>query len=249
MTLSFYNKNNTAVVIPAYCEEATIGPLVAAARRYVARVIVVDDGSRDGTAAVASAHGAALIRHGHNCGKAAALTTGCRYALALGAAAVITLDGDGQHDPGDIPAFLAAANCYPDRIVLGARRSCDRGRPRHRYIANRIADFWVSWAAGRCIVDSQCGFRLYPRALLCEFERKAARSRGFAYESEVLIEAVRAGLGVASMPVAALYPRYIRPSHFRPGADILCIMAMVSRKLIGRGLYLPGLYNSLRWRK
>ena len=120
--------------------------------------MVVDDGSSDGTAERLTARRSPLLRHPVNRGKAAGLRTAFQHAVALGAACVVTIDGDGQHQARDTAKLLAVWRCHPDRLVIGARLD-DRARlPRLRYFGNRTACFWISWAAGHPIADTQSGF-------------------------------------------------------------------------------------------
>lgn len=241
------NPDKIAVVIPAYNEAGGIVALVKRVLQQVPLVIVVDDGSRDDTVALLAAMPVTLLRHGENLGKGAALASGFRAALAAGARRIITLDGDGQHRPEDIPRLVARARQLPGTIVIGSRAADRDAFPRSRYIANRIADFWISWAAGQNIDDSQSGFRVYPREVL---ERITADPRRrFVYESELLIDAVRRGARTDALPIPAIYDaRALRPSHFRPVADIAAIVIMLAGKLLFRGLYPLGLCTMLRER-
>ncbi len=236
-------------VIPAYNEASTIAAVAGAARPHVDRVIVVDDGSTDGTVTALEGMDVDVLRHGVNRGKAAALWHGMERALAQGAAAVITLDGDGQHDPAEIPALVTAWRAQPDRLVIGARLK-GRGRtPPIRLFGNRMADFWISWASGQHIRDSQSGFRLYPGGLLAKIRLPHHRAHSFVFESEVLIEAEQLGHRASIVPIQCIYPENRRPSHYRPTIDTLRIIAMVARRLIGRGMRPAGLLRSLGWIK
>ena len=233
-----------AVVIPAFNETTTIRQVAAGALAQADRVIVVDDGSTDGTGAALAGLPLTLLTQPCNSGKAAALWRGMRCALEAGADAIVTLDGDGQHQPADIPRLLAAHR--PDRVVVGARLH-ERARiPTARYRANRFANFWIAWAAGCPVADSQSGFRVYPAALLRTLAPRTHRAAGFVFESEVLIAAGRRGLKIVAVPVAAIYQPGARASHFRPVADIARIVRMVAWQLVSRGLCLPGLVRSLR---
>jgi glycosyltransferase involved in cell wall biosynthesis len=154
--------NNTlAVVIPAYNEARTIADVAQRALAQIEQVIIVDDGSDDAT--VEQLHGmpVTVLRHTANQGKAASLWTGMQHALTLGADAVITLDGDGQHRPEEIPRLLAAAQ-NPTAIIIAARLKGRTQVPRARRFANGMADFWIAWAAGYPLHDTQSGFRCYP---------------------------------------------------------------------------------------
>lgn len=221
------------VVIPAYGEAATIGPIVRDCRERADGVIVVDDGSRDDTAALAGAAGALVLRNPRNLGKGASLQRGMAAALAQGAALVATLDGDGQHRPEDLPLLLARSRTAPGCIVIGSRRADGQNAPRARFVANRIADFWISWAARHPVEDSQSGFRVYPAALLQALAGRQRMARGFAFESEILIEAGRLGVPTVGVPIPAIYGAALRrPSHFRPVADIARIVGVVALKLL-----------------
>jgi glycosyltransferase involved in cell wall biosynthesis len=235
-----------AVVIPAYNESATIRDVAVRAWRRVPRVIVVDDGSEDGTAAVMEDLPVTLLRHPRNLGKASSLWCGMELALQEGATAVITLDGDGQHAPEEIPRLIAMHRRYPRSIVVGSRLHDKHKIPRARYYANRMANFWIAWAAGHHIPDSQSGFRLYPAEVLRLVPVAHGPAAGFVFESEILIEAGRRGMRSMAVPVTAIYGRHLRASHFRQVADIARITRMVAWKLLSRGLDLPGLIRSLR---
>jgi glycosyltransferase involved in cell wall biosynthesis len=237
------------VVIPAYNEARTLADVVARARAAAPCVVVVDDGSTDGTAAIAAdlaaRPGVKALRHARNLGKGAALLTGIRDALAAGARRIVTLDADGQHRPEDVAALVAAARRQPAAIVVGSRRADGhRHAPRARYWANRTADFWISWAAGRRIEDTQSGFRLYPASVIRDLLARLGDRRGFVLESELLIEAGRAEVAITAVPIPALYGTVTqRASHFRPLRDIPPIVAMVAAKLVRSGLYPRGLWR------
>lgn len=234
------------VVIPAYNEGATVRDVAARARRYCNNVIVVDDGSTDGSVEALAGLDITLLRNEQNRGKADSLWRGFQQALAMGAAAVITLDADGQHTPEEIPSFITGALHDPDAFLIGTRRSMQRKCSRWRYLANRVADFWISWAAGRSIEDSQSGFRLYPTRLLRTVTLKHGLKQSFVFESEVLIEAGRGGVQCLHIPVTVTPRTGPRPSHFRPVWDIARIARMVAWKILQRGLYLRGLLASIR---
>jgi glycosyltransferase involved in cell wall biosynthesis len=233
------------VVIPAYNEAATIRDVASRAVRQIKHVIVVDDGSTDGTAETLADLPVAVLRNPTNCGKAASLWRGFQQALAAGVSGVVTLDGDGQHSPEDIPRLLAEAAVHPDHVIIGARRRDQRRAAFWRYAANRAADFWISWAAGHPFADSQSGFRVYPASLLSRVQIEHGKVRSFVFESEILIEAARSGHRSLAVPIEALHPPGRRPSYFRPVLDIARIVRMVGWKLISRGMCPIGLYRSL----
>ena len=241
-----FGPQKLSVVIPAFNEARTIEDIVGRALSVVEDVIVVDDGSTDGTADLASAFPVTVLRHQRNEGKGASLIDGFRTALEHGADAVITLDGDGQHPSERIPDLVDRARSAPGCIVVGSRLHDRAAFPPARYRANRIANFWISWASGHLIDDSQCGFRLYPREALEAIRVERPPKAGFVFESEALIDAARAGHRTVSVPIPALYGDHTqRPSHFRPVRDILAIVLMVAGKLFARGMYPHGLVRSL----
>jgi glycosyltransferase involved in cell wall biosynthesis len=239
-------QDEAAVVIPAYDEADTIADVARRARAQLRRVIVIDDGSTDGTAERLQGLDVTVLRNGENCGKAVSLWRGMQKALADGADAVITLDADGQHRPEDIPQLLEQARRHPGLLIVASRLRRVEAPPPLRLFANRCANFWISWASGYRIHDTQSGFRLYPAALLQRLPAPRGRSSGFVFESEVLIEA--AWQGVLSLPVIidSIYPKASRPSHYRPALDTLRIAQMVALRLLRRGLYPVGLWRSLQ---
>lgn len=228
------------VVIPAYNEAATIRDVAERARRYCDDVIVVDDGSRDGTAQALAGLPVRVLCNAENQGKAAALWRGAQEALRAPRDAIVTLDGDGQHAPEDIPRLLAEAQRSPGAIVIGARLADRRAIPTARYVANRIAAFWISWACGQRLTDSQSGFRVYPAALFRRLSIPHGHGRGFVFESEILIEAARLGNRCVLVPIAAVYRPGMRASHFRPVLDVLRITRMIAWKILSRGFYPQG---------
>lgn len=237
---------NIAAVIPAHNEAATIADIVRRAQQQVDWVIVVDDGSSDDTAAQAGAAGAVVLRQPDNQGKGASLWRGMQYAVKRDATVVITLDADGQHQPEDIPKLLAAQQRWPNRLIIAARLERRAAAPWLRRFANGVADFWVSWAAGCPIPDTQSGFRLYPAAFLRQADGPQAKRRGFAFESALLIQAGRRRCYPQVVTIEALYPAQARPSHYRPWRDTLRIVSLVAWSLFQHGMYPLGLLRSLR---
>jgi glycosyltransferase involved in cell wall biosynthesis len=240
------------IVIPALNEAVTIAEVVRQCYAVVDSpcVIVVDDGSHDDTAVIAAQNGATVLRHNANQGKGASLMDGMRAAVAGGATAVVTLDGDGQHRPQDLPRLLASSHTWPEHIVIGSRRASGTAAPRSRRIANRVADFWVSWAARHPIDDSQSGFRVYPKRVLSLISAQPSLAHGFAFESEILIEAGRAGIHTVAVDIPTIYGSVLqRRSHFRPVADITKIVLMVGGKLLAWNMDPIGLWRALTLRR
>ena len=236
----------SAVVIPAYNEVRTIRDIAQRALAQSPLVIVVDDGSTDGTATALEDLPVIVLRNDGNRGKAASLRYGANEAIKRGACAIVTLDGDGQHCPEDIPLLVHAYLAAPGCIVIGSRLHARHEIPPARYWANRFANFWISWAAGYAIADSQSGFRIYPVALFSQAKVNYGEAASFVFESEILIEASRLGVQARCVPINVIYSTRARASHFRPIVDIARIVRMVAWRLLARGLYLQGLFRSLK---
>lgn len=221
------------VVIPALNEGPRLAHVVASVVARGLPVVVVDDGSSDGSTARGFGPWVEVLRHPHRLGKGEALKTGFRRAGARGARAVMTMDGDGQHSAEDIPALLAAERAYPGRIVIGARLRSREQQPTLRRFGNEVADWAISWAAGQAVADSQSGHRIYPRRAL----ELAARSPagGFAFEADVLIRAAREGIGWVLVPIAARYAFERRASHFAPIQDVVRIVRVVASRILRDG--------------
>lgn len=234
------------IAIPAFNEARTIRGLARKALALCPRVIVVDDGSTDTTLQELEDLPLTVLRQPSNRGKAAALRLAFAEARRLGASCVLTLDGDGQHDPDDAPALLRARRNHPDRLIVGSRLHDKAQFPLARWRANRFACFWISWAAGHPIADSQSGFRVYPAAVLGIATGDKVRGNGFTFESEILIEAADQGIQTLAVAIPGRYPPNARPSHFRPVADIAKIVLMVATRLLKKGLYPAGLWHSLQ---
>lgn len=233
-----------AIVIPAYNEQATIHDIASRALAISPRVIVVDDGSADDTVAALADLPVTLIRHESNKGKAASLWDGITRARQNQVKYIITLDGDGQHAPEDIPRLLAKLEAHPNHIIIGARLADKSAIPAKRYYANRIANFWLAWAAGYPLSDSQSGFRIYPAHLFDNLSISISKRSSFVFESEILIKAAQRGIYSTAVAIPAVYAQAARPSHFRGVRDITLITLMVARSLLARGLYLQGLFRS-----
>lgn len=233
------------IAIPAYNEARTIRTITKDALAICPNVIVVNDGSSDGTATELQDLPVTLITHPINRGKAACIRTAFTHALSMDARCVITLDGDGQHDPADAAGLFAAWQRQPDHIAIGSRLHDRAQFPLARYYANRFACFWISWAAGHPIADSQSGFRIYPRQVMAPALDGRVRGHGFTFESEILIEAAQQGCLTLAMSIPGSFPENARPSHFRPVVDVVKIVVMVAGRLLRQGMSPLGLWRSL----
>jgi glycosyltransferase involved in cell wall biosynthesis len=227
-----------AVLIPAYQAAPWLGDVVARVRALAAppHVLVVDDGSRDATAQVAREAGVQVLSFAGNRGKGAALRAG--FGALREFDAVITLDADGQHPPECIPAFERAAADGAD-VVLGARER-SAAMPGARRFANALSSSWASAIAGRTIRDSQCGYRLFRRAVL---ERTPLSSGRYEVESEMVVRAARLGFRFADVLIPTVYAG---ESHLTVVRDVPRIVTMMLRLTLERVVPPPELRRALR---
>lgn len=207
-------------VIPAYNEAEHIAQVVRSTRHFI-RVLVVDDGSTDDTAQLAAAAGAEVLRQSPNHGKGAALRAGFLYALELGCEAVITLDGDGQHDPREIRKFLSMYAVRSPDLIIGQRDFSQM--PLSRRIANTTGRWLLSWAMHRPIPDNQSGYRM----LSCNLMMKLLESTesGFEFEVEMLVTCLKQHFDLEWVQISTIYAG--ESSHIQPLAHISNFMRMV----------------------
>lgn len=213
---------NIMVIIPAYNAAAALPGVLRGVLEHCRRddVVVVDDGSADGTAGVAARSGVRVLRSPRNEGKGSALARGFALAIAGGSDAVVTLDADGQHPPRTIADLVRrAADGDCDIVIASRRRGFAAMRP-ERALSNRLTTLVVSLLAGARIEDSQCGCRLVRTRLL---RRLSPSAGGFQAESELLIQAGRLGarIGHVDCPVVAATSSHI--GHLRDTARFLAL--------------------------
>jgi len=211
------------IAIPCYQGERTVGEVVRGARASGLPVVVVDDGSADRSSQVAEEAGALVLRHPANQGKGAALQTAFGYATRAGFRALLSMDADGQHDPGEIERLVAAHRETPRAVVVGVRSFAPEDMPRRSRIGNTISTWWISKFAGRAFADTQSGFRVYPRAL---FAAAPLRSTRFETETELLLVAAKMGLPLVEVPITTLYGPD-RVTHFHGLRDTLRVIRLV----------------------
>lgn len=193
----------SCVLIPSFNEEKTIGNIVKEITSAGLDVIVVDDGSMDGTGKAAAENGAIIMRNRENLGKGASLKYGFRYILEKSNFdAVITMDADGQHNPNDIQKLISRADETTDDIIMGNRMSFTKNMPLVRRATNLFMSFLLSAICKQRIPDTQCGFRLIKRKVL---EKIKLKSDNYDLESEILIKASRAKFKIGSVPVETIY--------------------------------------------
>ncbi len=213
-----------AVAIPAYEAVHSIQAVVQRARAVLADVLVIDDGSHDGTAEAARAAGADVHVFPVNRGKGAALGAAFEILFSRGFTAVVTVDADGQHLPEEIPRLLASASDAD--LVLGTRDHLFAEMGTVRRLSNCLSSGAISWAAGQNFSDVQTGFRLYTRRLI---EQTGFPESGFEAESAVVVRAVRHGMRVAVTPIRLGNADGRGTSHYRPVTDSVRIAAGVLR--------------------
>jgi len=216
------------IVIPALNAALTIGEVVRGCHEHGrgAPVVVVNDGSTDGTGDAAREAGATVLVHAENRGKGAALKTGFAHALDLDVDAVVTLDADAQHRPSDLPLFMDQAEQTGADLLIGSRRHLFAEMVGRRRGANTFSAWAISHAAGVTVGDSQSGYRVYGARLLREV---SIETNGFDAESEVIVRAGRRGYLIASIPIGLGFVDGRSTSHYRAVADTVRIAKTVAR--------------------
>lgn len=222
-------ENEVCAIIPTYQNAKTLLQVVADVHRVVDTVIVVDDGSNDGTAALldkatGNERPEKVLTHPKNCGKGAALKTGLTYARQQGFRYAVTVDADGQHRADDIPALLKAVEEEPDALAIGSRGLQHENMPAKSTFANRFSNFWFALQTLQRLPDTQSGLRVYPLRYLHGLHWMSAR-----YEAELtlLVFSAWAGVKLLPVPVSVYYPpRDQRVTHFRPGRDFTRISVL-----------------------
>lgn len=209
-------------LIPAWNEERHISSVVQRTRRQLP-LLVVDDGSTDATAERAAAAGATVLKHRTNRGKGSALITGFEWVREQGFEACITLDADAQHNPEEIPKFLAAYQDGAGDLIIGRRDFSKMPFPNR--LANPIGSWLLSKALRANIFDNQSGFRLHTRRLLEQLELE---STGFELEVEVIVQAVCKGLPIGWVDIETIYHGE-KESYFHPYHDSVRFLGMVRK--------------------
>ena len=206
-------------IIPAYNEERFIGSVVLKVRQHAASVIVVDDGSTDGTAEIAESAGAIVVKHAENKGKGAALNTGFQRARQLKPEVLVLLDADGQHLPEEVPLLIAPVLRGEADIVIGSRYLQKRSRvPAHRVWGHRAFNWLTNVISGTQITDSQSGYRAFSARAL---ELVSFNSESFSVESEMQLLARQHNLRLAEVSVTIRYPDRPKRSVIAHGLTVL----------------------------
>lgn len=217
-----------AALIPAYREERFIADVVRRTRAQLETVLVVDDGSADGTATQAREAGAEVITHAENQGKGAAVQTGLRALLDRDFDYFLMLDGDGQHLPEEIPRFLESARSGA-KLLVGNRMTEIGEMPIHRLMTNRFMSSQISLLCGQPVADTQCGFRMIHRDLA---PLLLGGVGGFDYETEMLILAAWRGERIVSVPVSTVYGDEVSSIH--PVPDAIRFFKLMARYWVRR---------------
>lgn len=224
------NSDKLFIVIPAFNEEKVIRSVVQEIRcSGYENIIVVDDGSDDNTYQEAEKAGVVAVKHFLNRGKGAAVKTGIEAAKILGADTIITMDGDGQHNPQDISKMLKLIGEGSD-VVLGTRLKNPKGMPMYKIIANYLGNFFTYIVFGLWVTDSQSGFRAYSKKAINLIDTKTDR---YEYDSEVIREVYRHKLEYAEIPIEVRYTEYSMSKknkmNFKNGVKTLIKMAISNR--------------------
>lgn len=189
-------------IIPAYNEEDALADVIAKTSQYVDKVIVVNDGSDDKTAEIAIEAGAELINHILNLGKGESLKSG--FKAAGDDSIIVTIDGDGQHNPDEIPILLKPIIEDGADFVNGSRylNGPEENTPAYRRVGQKVLDIATYISAGIKVTDSQSGFRAFSSRAKDVFR---FNDTGFAIESEMLADAAEAGLKIVEVPITVRY--------------------------------------------
>jgi glycosyltransferase involved in cell wall biosynthesis len=214
-------------VIPAFNEAGSILEVIKGVQGFGVEVIVVDDGSSDETSLIAERQGAHIVRHGKRSGKGMSLRDGFSYAVDKEYDLVFTIDGDGQHDPSDIPMFLDKFQKLHADVVIGNRMSDPANMPFIRIITNKFMSRAISMICHQHIPDTQCGYRLFTRQAISNIDIK---SRKFEIESEILVKLSRQGLRIDSVPIKSIYAG--ETSKIRPMRDSLRFIRFMARAMV-----------------
>jgi glycosyltransferase involved in cell wall biosynthesis len=222
---------NIGVIIPVYNVGVLLEDVLSKVLAYVSpnRIYVIDDGSTDNSADIALKAGVGLIRHEINSGKGEALKSGFKRILEDALDGVITLDGDGQHDPAFIPDFIETAESSSSELVLGVRRFRIGEMPLDRIFSNRTTSLIVSLLSGKKVPDSQCGYRLIRSSVL---KGLTLKSSYYETETELLVRAAWKGCKIEFCPVSITYSG--EPSHIHRLRDTVCFCRLIVRLILER---------------
>jgi glycosyltransferase involved in cell wall biosynthesis len=215
------------IVIPVYNHAGTLREVVIRALDVCSDILVVDDGSVDGSAKAVRDLPVRFIRHEQNRGKGVAIRTAAEEARRLGMSHIITVDADGQHDPADVSRLIPVIRENPLAIVVGNRIFDSKNVPFSSRFGRSFSNFWVRVQTGCSLKDTQSGFRAYPVIL---FEWLKLHDKRYSFEVEVLVKAAWAGIALKEVDISVHYPEPSkRISHFRPFMDNLALTILNTR--------------------
>jgi len=223
----------TMAAIPAYNEAMSIASVVQRTLKHVDIVVVIDDGSLDRTSELARAAGADVVRHAENRGKAGGIMSAISVASRRDVDYLILLDGDGQHDPDDIPRLLEPLRGGEGDIVIGSRFLDIRNPiPFYRTIGQRVLNVATHAGSGLRCSDSQCGFRALNRSAYSALALRETFLHGLAVESEMQFQAADAGLRLREVPIFVSYDEKARRSPIKHGFGVLYrVVALTGRRV------------------
>ncbi len=213
-------------LIPVYNEEKSINEVIQSLPGNKKDIIIVDDGSIDRTLEIAEKAGVTLLKHKQNMGKGYAHRTGFNYGLEQKYDYLITLDGDGQHNPKEISRFIERIEDKKEDIIVGVRKRSPLNMPFIRYCTNLTTSFVVSFLANCTIKDSQCGYRAISTRILKNIPLTTCN---FQTESEILIKAARSGYRIGEVPISTIYRE--EKSKINPILDTLRFILLVFRSI------------------
>ncbi|HPA56886.1 MAG TPA: DUF2062 domain-containing protein [bacterium] len=206
------------VIIPTYNNSGTLSSIISGVLKFTDSVIVVNDGSTDGTSDILKQfQDITVVTHEVNKGKGIALRTGFKKAVELDLDYAVTIDSDGQHNPEDLPNFIEKIEKEPGSLIVGARNMEQSTVPGKSSFGHKFSNFWYKVETGIDLPDTQSGYRLYPVKKLKDIRYITNR---FEFEIEVIVRAAWTGIRVTHVPVSVIYfPKETRVSHFRPVRD------------------------------
>jgi glycosyltransferase involved in cell wall biosynthesis len=225
------------IVIPVYNHAGTLRDVVTRALDVCGDVLVVDDGSTDGSAEALKDLPVRFIRHEKNRGKGMAILTAAQEAGRLGMSHIVTIDADGQHDPANVLQFVSVIRENPLAIVIGKRIFNNRTVPFSSRFGRAFSNFWLRVETGYSLKDTQSGFRAYPVIILKWLK---LHEKGYSFEVEVLVKAAWAWIALKEVDISVFYPEPDkRISHFRPFMDNLALTILNTRLTIRAILPIP----------
>jgi glycosyltransferase involved in cell wall biosynthesis len=235
MRVSPVQKPKVCIVLPAYNEEAVIGEVIDKLHHALKqagieyKLVVVDDGSKDATAAMAAKRGAHVIAHVLNVGSGGATATGLSYAQQNGFDIAATLDADGQHNPGDVVRGIELMQKAEADLLIGSRLIDASGMSQVKILGNRGLSFVTYLVFGINVTDSQSGLRIFSKQAL---DRLKWKTSGYEFCSEMLWRARQQGLSIKEYPIKAVYTEYSLAKGQNNWNAVNIVKSLVQRRLM-----------------